>query len=216
MRTLPGFGPDAPQLDPESPFELQQPKVARVPEYGIHHAPVYPHPHAQHPHGQHPHAEIPPPAYEVSPLPPPSIAPPGASGMPMPLEVLAVQDSISPRETLHPWVAVEVFTRNRLYRMNSLLRCVEVVDLQSGQEDLRHDLIGAVLAGGQRKRGGRMEISRPYPWPGSECVFEKREPGKRARFSRTSPVTRVVIRVQVLSVETDNAEPTWHEMTGGR
>lgn len=213
MRTLPGFGPDAPPpLDAPSAFDLQPPPVAQVPEYGIH---GYAAPHAAipRPPGM---GEIPPPAYEVSPLPPASIAPPGASGMPMPLEVLAVQDSISPRETLHPWVAVEVFTRNRLYRMNSLLRCVEVVDLQSGQEDLRHDLIGAVLAGGQRKRGGRMEISRPYPWPGSECVFEKREPGKRARFSRTSPVTRVVIRVQVLSVETDNAEPTWHEMLGGR
>lgn len=199
MRTLPGFGPDAPPIDGTSPFELQQPPVAHIPEYAA-------------PYGQQP--EIPPPAYELSPLPPSTIAPPGSSGMPMPLEVLAVQDSISPRETLHPWVAVEVFTRNRLYRMNSLLRCVEVVDLQTGQEDLRHDLLGAVLAGGQRKRGGRMEISRPYPWPGSEAVFEKREPSKRARFSRTSPVTRVVIRVQVLSVETDAAEPTWHEVTG--
>jgi hypothetical protein len=58
-----------------------------------------------------------------------------------------------------------------------------------------------------------MELSHPFPRPGSEAVFEQSK-GRQVRFSQTSTVTRVVLRLRVLTVASDNLLPTWEEITG--
>ncbi|MCZ7678508.1 MAG: hypothetical protein M5U28_06935 [Sandaracinaceae bacterium] len=58
-----------------------------------------------------------------------------------------------------------------------------------------------------------MELSHPFPRPGSEAVFEQSK-GRQVRFSQTSTVTRVVLRLRVLTVASDNILPTWEEITG--
>ena len=111
------------------------------------------------------------------------------------------------------WVFVEVWTRNTIYALDSRLVCIEVVDQVSRKSDPEHALLGARLVGGQRKGGEAMELSHPFPRPGSEAVFEQ-SAGKQARFSQTSTVTRVVLRLRVLSVATEQTVPAWEEITG--
>ncbi|MGE3633927.1 MAG: hypothetical protein AB7P00_28760, partial [Sandaracinaceae bacterium] len=75
-----------------------------------------------------------------------------------------------------------------------------------------HALLGARLVGGQRRDGESMELRHPFPRPGSEAVFEQSK-GRQVRFSQTSSVTRVVPRLRVLTVASDNLLPTWEEIT---
>lgn len=111
------------------------------------------------------------------------------------------------------WTFVEVWTRNTIYALDSRLVCIAVIDQQSRRSHLDHALLGARLVGGQQRTGESMELSHPFPRPGSEAVFEQSK-GRQVRFSQTSTVTRVVLRLRVLTVATDNLLPTWEEITG--
>jgi hypothetical protein len=112
-----------------------------------------------------------------------------------------------------PWPAVEIWTQNRVYSLDSALRCLEVVDKSTGKPEPRHPLIGAHLVGGQHEEGdGVMELSHPFPRVGSEAVFEQQS-GSNARFSHTSNVERVVLRLRVLQVAPDRTVPAWQDIT---
>ncbi|MFK7985773.1 MAG: hypothetical protein AB8I08_07045 [Sandaracinaceae bacterium] len=113
----------------------------------------------------------------------------------------------------HEWTFVEIWTRNTIYALDSHLKCIAVVDQSTRRAHTDHALIGARLVGGQRRDGEAMELSHPFPRPGSEAVFEQSK-GRQVRFSQTSTVTRVVLRLRVLTVATDNILPTWEEITG--
>lgn len=113
----------------------------------------------------------------------------------------------------HDWTFVEIWTRNTIYALDSRLVCIAVVDQSSRRTHSEHALIGARLVGGQRRDGDAMELSHPFPRPGSEAVFEQSK-GRQVRFSQTSTVTRVVLRLRVLTVASDNLLPTWEEITG--
>lgn len=113
----------------------------------------------------------------------------------------------------HEWTFVEVWTRNTIYALDSRLVCIAVVDQSSRRAHADHALLGARLVGGQRRDGDSMELSHPFPRPGSEAVFEQTK-GRQVRFSQTSTVTRVVLRLRVLTVASDNLLPTWEEITG--
>lgn len=113
----------------------------------------------------------------------------------------------------HEWIFVEIWTRNTIYQLDSRLVCIAVVDQNTRKMHPDHALIGARLVGGQRRDGESMELSHPFPRPGSEAVFEQSK-GRQVRFSQTSSVTRVVLRLRVLTVSSENILPTWEEITG--
>ncbi len=113
----------------------------------------------------------------------------------------------------HEWTFVEIWTRNTIYQLDSRLVCIAVVDQNTRRNHPDHALLGARLVGGQQRDGDSMELSHPFPRPGSEAVFEQSK-GRQVRFSQTSTVTRVVMRLRVLTVASDNILPTWEEITG--
>lgn len=112
-----------------------------------------------------------------------------------------------------PWVFLEIWTRNTIYALDARLVCIDVVDQLSKRSHGDHPLRGARLVGGQAREGEAMELSHPFPRPGAEAVFEQMQ-GRHVRFSQTSTVTRVVMRLRVLTVTPEQLLPTWEEVTG--
>lgn len=112
-----------------------------------------------------------------------------------------------------PWVFVEIWTRNTIYQLDSTMVCVDVIDQSTRKSIADHSLRGARLVGGQSRDGDAMELSHPFPRPGSEAVFEQAS-GRHVRFSQTSTVTRVVMRLRVLTVEPEQMLPTWEDISG--
>jgi hypothetical protein len=110
---------------------------------------------------------------------------------------------------------VEVWTRNRVYSLGSMMECTEVRDQETRKAVLDHPFLGARLLGGQHRAGDTMEMSHPFPRPGTEAVFEKRDQAT-VRFFRTSTVTRVVLRLHILTVTATSVVPTWAEITASR
>lgn len=109
-----------------------------------------------------------------------------------------------------PSQVVEVWTLNRVYTMDASMVCVSVTDRANSQPNPGHGFVGCRLVGGQHRDGETFELSYPYPRPGTEAVFE--HPG-HARFSRTSPVQRVVLRLHVVTVAPSRLVPTWADIT---
>ncbi|MEM6957298.1 MAG: hypothetical protein AAF411_26220 [Myxococcota bacterium] len=111
-----------------------------------------------------------------------------------------------------PSHVVEVWTQNRVYTMDSTMCCVRVVDRATNQEDARHGFLGFRLVGGQHGDGQNFELSYPFPRPGTEAVFEHPK-HHRGRFSRTSTVERVILRLHVVTVAQSSIVPTWSDIT---
>lgn len=111
------------------------------------------------------------------------------------------------------WRALEVWTRNRIYAVDWSMKCVAVVDRESGREDASHPMLGCYLTGGQRiDENGAHELTYPCPRPGTDAVFENR--ARRGVFSQTSTVERVVLRLRVQTVRPERVEPMWEELSG--
>jgi len=110
-------------------------------------------------------------------------------------------------QSIENWKAIEIWTKNRIYYLNAYLRCVEVLNRESGKVDANHALVGALLTGGQRRYRSSVHVTFPLPVPGTEAVFKKelppgapaprRVPGLSGEAPRavTSKVERVVYRV---------------------
>jgi hypothetical protein len=132
-----------------------------------------------------------------------------------PLEVVfdrVTLDAAVPDDTT-PYRALEVWTQNRVYFVDSTFLCVEVIDRRTGQADPKHSVLGTRLAGGQRKYGKTMHQAKPFPVPGTEAVFER--PAARGRAvpaSVTSKVERVVLHIRVTSVVLQQQNP-WDDVT---
>jgi len=110
------------------------------------------------------------------------------------------------------WRLLEIWTRNRIYIVDTHMKCIEVCDRKSGTPDPDHSLLGATLAGGQRRNADAMEMTHPFPRPDTEAVFEY--PLPRKGYVSTSTVTRVVLRLRVLTVPHDHVRPTWDHLSG--
>lgn len=106
----------------------------------------------------------------------------------------------------------EVWTNNHVYTLDPRLLCVEV--RKTGTTSVVHDhpFIGARLVGGQLQDDTSVEMSYPLPRPGSVAVFEARRNNRR-QFSRTSVVTRVVLRLRIVTVTDPTAVPTWEQVS---
>lgn len=112
-----------------------------------------------------------------------------------------------------PWVFLEVWTRNTIYQLDASLVCIDVIAQGTRKSIVGHPLRQARMVGGQSRDGETMELSHPFPRPGSEAVFEQTT-GRHVRFSQTSSVTRVVMRLRVLTVEPEQLLPTWEDVSG--
>jgi len=131
------------------------------------------------------------------------------------VEIEVVHEHGPAPSTDRPFRTVEVWTRNRVYTLDALLICVEVMDRATRNIVTDHPFLGMRLVGGQHREGERIELSHPFPRPGTEAVFEQAGPGSRAgAFSRTSAVTRVVLRLHIVTVMPSHVVPTWEEITG--
>jgi hypothetical protein len=110
-----------------------------------------------------------------------------------------------------PLRTLEVVTLHSTYVMDPQLLCVEVRDRKTGALDPVSTMLGMRLVGGQSRRGDAIELSYPFPRPGTEAVFET-VAGKESRLDRTSTVVNVKLRLFVVSVSPQVVAPTWAEI----
>ena len=145
------------------------------------------------------------------------VGPDKSVDVPPPIEIVLSRDAvvISARNTGlagKRYRMLEVWTRNRVYVIDSALECIEVNDRRTGSSETSHSLLGATLVGGQRKYSKTMHISRPFPVPGTEAIFVR--PGKKAQpAGLTSKVERVVLHVHIASVAVDEGADVWDDVT---
>jgi len=133
-------------------------------------------------------------------------------GTPM-IEIEVVHEHGPAPNTERPWRTLDVWTRNRIYTLDPTMLCVEVRNRAERDVVDGHPFVGMRLVGGQHREGENIELSYPFPRPGTEAVFE--QTGKRrGNFSRTSPVTRVILRLHIVTVAPTYVVPTWEEITG--
>ena len=131
------------------------------------------------------------------------------------VEVEHVHEHGAPALIEGPWRAIEIWTRNRIYGVDSAMMCRSVTDRSSDQHVPQHPTLGARLLGGQgRAPDGRIHwVSHPLPTRGGAAVFATKM-GKRLVVSETSDVTRVLVRQRVVEVGPDEPLPAWEEITG--
>ena len=137
-----------------------------------------------------------------------------APGKPRPagIEITLVHERGTSYAGNLPWCAIEIWTRNRVYLVDSAMICIGVVNRAAGKPESAHPILGAKLTGGQRRSEGSMQISHPYPVPGTEAVFKYMDK-KRGTYGQTSRVERMVLRVRVTTVSFNQAEPAWEQIT---
>jgi hypothetical protein len=107
--------------------------------------------------------------------------------------------------------AVEIFTRNHIYTLDSSLRCVEVRRSSRGEAITQSQYVGARLVGGQLTTDDTVEMSYPFPRPGATAVFETLR-GRSRVYHRTTVVTRVVLYLSIVTVTTKRSVPSWEEI----
>jgi hypothetical protein len=123
------------------------------------------------------------------------------------IELLVVDERQVPGGERRPWRAAEVWTKRRVYGLDSTFRCVEILDRASGRPEATHEMLGARLGGGRMRDKDTVRFSYPLPLPGMEAMFSK---GKKHGY--TSAVERMVVRVRVLHTSADEASPSWDDI----
>jgi hypothetical protein len=106
-----------------------------------------------------------------------------------------------------PWRAAEVWTKRRVYGLDSTFRCVEILDRQTGRPEPTHEMLGARLGGGRMREKDTVRFSYPLPLPGMEAMFTK---GKKHGY--TSAVEKMVVRIRVLHTSADETAPSWDDI----
>jgi hypothetical protein len=109
------------------------------------------------------------------------------------------------------WRACEVWTQKSIYAIDAALRCIAVLDRQSGKADARHRFVGARLMGGEQKEGGRRTFSYPFPVPGGDAVFQLATT-QAGVFGHTSPVERVLMRVRITHADIPDSDTLWADL----
>jgi hypothetical protein len=133
---------------------------------------------------------------------------PAAPGIPATsIELVVVEESQLPGGERKPWRAAEVWTKRRVYGLDSTFKCVEILDRETGRTVQKHEMLGARLGGGRRREKDRVRFSYPLPLPGTEAMFMK---GKKHGY--TSVVERMIVRVRVLDTGVDEVSPSWDDI----
>lgn len=123
------------------------------------------------------------------------------------IELLVIDERQVAGAERRPWRAAEVWTKRRVYGLDSTFRCVEILDRETGRPELTHEMLGARLGGGRMRDKETVRFSYPLPLPGMEAMFSK---GKKHGY--TSAVERMVVRIRVLHTSADEAAPTWDDI----
>ncbi|MFO0692975.1 MAG: hypothetical protein U0230_05425 [Polyangiales bacterium] len=108
-----------------------------------------------------------------------------------------------------PLRTLEVWTLNTLYVMDASMVCIEVRDRNTGTPDPGNSFLGRRLVGGQRTEGDVIELSYPFPRPGTEAVFELDGGPIEGLFGRTSTVVHVRLRMHLVTVAPQGVVPSW-------
>ncbi|MDI7269180.1 MAG: hypothetical protein QME96_14415 [Myxococcota bacterium] len=136
-----------------------------------------------------------------------------ARGAPIELTIVR-RTGTSHSDAGEEWVAAEIWTHNRIYLLNGRMRCIAVVARTTGRREPQNAFIGSWLNGGQRRSPERVELSQPFPVPGMRAVFRHGDgPGGRKRFGETSEVDRVVVRLGITVLNTDDVAESHHDLT---
>lgn len=131
----------------------------------------------------------------------------------VPLEIVFDRDTHAPNDqarNVTPSVMLEVWTLNRVYLVDANMMCTDVIDRRTGLHDPKNPNIGARLGGGQRRYGKTLHVSRPFPVPGTEAVFERVD--KKHAAGVTSKVQRVVMHIRVTSIVLEE-NGAWDDVT---
>jgi len=123
------------------------------------------------------------------------------------IELLVIDEKQVAGGERRPWRAAEVWTKRRVYGLDSTFRCVEILDRESGRPEVTHEMLGARLGGGRLRDKEGVRFSYPLPLPGMEAMFSK---GKKHGY--TSAVERMVVRIRVLHTTADEAAPSWDDI----
>lgn len=123
------------------------------------------------------------------------------------VELLVIDERQVPGTERRPWRAAEVWTKRRVYGLDSTFRCVEILDRETGRPEVTHEMLGARLGGGRMRDKDTVRFSYPLPLPGMEAMFSK---GKKHGY--TSAVERMVVRIRVLHTSADEVAPTWDDI----
>lgn len=122
------------------------------------------------------------------------------------VELFVVDEAQLPGTERKAWRAAEVWTKRRVYGLDSTFRCIEVLDRESGRPDPTNDMLGARLGGGRHRELDVVRFSYPLPLPGMEAMFMK---GKKHGY--TSAVERMIVRIRVLHTSPDES-PSWEDI----
>ena len=123
------------------------------------------------------------------------------------IELFVVDETQLPGGERKAWRAAEVWTKRRVYGLDSTFRCVEILDRESGRPEPGNDMLGARLGGGRLREKDTVRFSYPLPLPGMEAMFTK---GKKHGY--TSAVERMIVRIRVLHTNADEVQPSWDEI----
>lgn len=148
----------------------------------------------------------PPPAPERDPVRvelAASLARPAGKGV----EIVVIDETQVPGGERKPWRAAEVWTKRRVYGLDTTFKCVEILDRETGRREIGHEMLGARLGGGHLREKDTVRFSYPLPLPGMEAMFMKAK-----KYGYTSLVERMVVRVRVLHAASDEALPSWEEI----
>jgi hypothetical protein len=153
--------------------------------------------------------KAPPTVRELPPELSPSLMdpPPRSRAQAAGVEIHIVREGQGNARTKKPWRAAEVWTKNRVYGLDSTMKCVEIIHRETGKPELAHSMLGTRLGGGRLREGGMVRFSYPFPLPGMEAMFTE---GKKCGY--TSVVERFILRVRVLYTREDEAQPSWEDV----
>jgi hypothetical protein len=132
---------------------------------------------------------------------------PPSSGVVEGIELMVIDEHQVAGGERRPWRAAEVWTKRRVYGLDSTFRCVEILDRSTGRPEPSHEMLGARLGGGRMRDKDTVRFSYPLPLPGMEAMFSK---GKKHGY--TSAVEKMIVRVRVLHTSADEASPSWDDI----
>jgi hypothetical protein len=133
---------------------------------------------------------------------------PDASGG---IEVMVIRHAAAPDSNVR-WRAFELWTKHRVYGMDSALECRQVLDRRTGALEATNPVLGLKLGGGKLRVGNESRYTYPFPSIGMDGIFSNAK-----RTIRTSRVERFLIRIRDLSTQVDDdTQLTWEAIEGGR